>query len=68
MDACMHDYAKEYRKHGEIKFHNVGAQRVTTSFGKDYGFTSICNKVLKKFPTLSTPSKRHWFARLLLVQ
>jgi len=26
MDACMHDYAKEYRKHGEVKFHNVGAQ------------------------------------------
>jgi len=25
MDACMHDYAKENRKHGEVKFHNVGA-------------------------------------------
>jgi len=26
MDACMQDYAKEYRKHGEIKFHNTGAK------------------------------------------
>jgi len=25
MDACMHYYAKEYKKHGEVKFHNVGA-------------------------------------------
>ncbi len=26
MEACMHDYAKEYRKHGEVKFHNVGVK------------------------------------------
>jgi len=25
MNACMHDYAKEQRRHGEVKFHNVGA-------------------------------------------
>jgi len=24
MNACMHDYAKEHRKHGGVKFHNVG--------------------------------------------
>jgi len=25
MNACMHDYSKEHGKHGEVKFHNVGA-------------------------------------------
>jgi len=23
MDACMHDYAKEYRKHGVVKFYQI---------------------------------------------
>jgi len=26
MNACMHDYAKEHGKHGEVKFHNVGVK------------------------------------------
>jgi len=26
MNVCMHDYAKEHRRHGEVRFHNVGVQ------------------------------------------
>jgi len=44
MNACMHDYAKEHRKHGEVKS-NMMESRVNTSQGKNYGFTSICNQV-----------------------
>jgi len=37
----MHDYAKENRKHGEVKS-NMMEPRVTMPFGKDYGFTCTC--------------------------
>jgi len=66
MHVCM-IMLKKHKKHGEVRF-NMMESRVKSSQGKNYGFTSICNKVLKKFPALSTPSKRHKFARLLLVQ
>jgi len=38
MDACIHDCAKEHRKHGEGLSSTMLESRVTTSFGKDYGF------------------------------
>jgi len=53
MDACMHDYAKEYRKHGEIKS-NMMESTVTTPFGKDYGFNCVCNKGSIMVPKFST--------------
>jgi len=37
MNACMHDYAKEHRIHGEVKS-TMLESKVTTPFGKDYGF------------------------------
>jgi len=53
MNACMHDYAKEHRKHGEVKS-TVLEFRVNTTFGKDYGFICTCitgsTKFLKSNP------------------
>ena len=49
MDACMHDYAKEHRIHGEVKS-TMLESRVTTPFGKDYGFICTCITGSTKFP------------------
>jgi len=38
MNACMHDYAKERRKHGEVKSIMLES-RVNTPHDRDYGFT-----------------------------
>ena len=45
----MHDYAKEHRKHGEIKSIMLES-RVNTSFGKDYSFKCTCITGSTKFP------------------
>jgi len=37
MNACMHGYAKIQRIHGEVRS-TMLELRVTTPFGKDYGF------------------------------
>jgi hypothetical protein len=37
MNACMHDYAKIRRKYSEFRS-TMLELRVTTPFGKDYGF------------------------------
>jgi len=50
----MHDNAKEYRKHGEIKS-NMIKSRVTTPFGKDYGFNFTCITGSTKVPNLQPP-------------
>ena len=42
--------------------------RVTTPFGKDYGFIFTCNKGSTKFPELSTTSEHYRVAELLPVQ
>jgi len=56
MNACMHDYDKEQRKHGvRLKFYNIGV--VTTPFGEDYGFIRTCNKGSIKFSKFSTTSE-----------
>jgi hypothetical protein len=47
MNACMYDYAKEQRKHGEVKSIMLES-RVNTPFGKDCGF-SCTLMVLKRF-------------------
>jgi len=51
MIACMHDYAKE---HGVVQIH-VLEPRVTTPYGKDYGFkcTYITGSI--KFPNYNYP-------------
>jgi len=54
MDACMHDCAKEYRKHGEIKS-NMLQPRVTTPFGKGYGLKCTCITGSTKVPELQPP-------------
>jgi len=56
MDACMHDYAKEHRIHGEIKS-TMLESRVTTPFGKDYGFICTCITGSPKFPNYNYPHK-----------
>jgi len=58
MNACMHDYAKEHRKHGEVKS-NMMESRLNMPFGNDYGFICICNKGSTKFPK-SNPSEFYW--------
>jgi len=55
MNACMHDYAKEHRKHGVVKC-IILESTVTTPFGEDYGFICTCNKGSTKFPKFSTTS------------
>ena len=54
MNACMYDYAKEHRKHGEVKS-IMWESRVNTPFGKDYGFTCTCITGSTKFPISTTP-------------
>ena len=54
MDACMHYYAKEHGKHGEVKS-NMMESRINTPFRKDYGFTSTCNKGSTKVPKVQPP-------------
>ena len=49
MDACMHGDAKEHRIHGKVKS-TMLESRVTTPFGKDYGFICTCNKGSTKVP------------------
>jgi len=49
MNACMHDYAEEYREHGVVKSIMLEL-RVNTPFGKDYGFNCTCNKGSTKIP------------------
>jgi len=53
MNACMHDYAKENRKHGVVKSIMLES-RINTPFGKDYG--SICTSITgsTKYPKFST--------------
>jgi len=48
MNACMHDYAKEHIKYGEVKSIMLES-RVNMPFGKDYGFNCTCNKGSTKF-------------------
>jgi len=67
MNACMHDYAKEHGKHGEVKVHTM-EPRVTTPFGKDYGFICICNKGSTKVPKLQPPLWMYRCSGLLLVK
>jgi len=45
---------KKHRKHCEVKSNLMGS-RVTTSFGKDYGFICTCNKGSTKVPKLQPP-------------
>jgi len=45
----MHDYAKEHRKHGDVKSIMLES-RVNTPFGKDYGFICTCIIGSTKFP------------------
>ncbi|KEH17614.1 hypothetical protein MTR_0005s0240 [Medicago truncatula] len=52
----MYDIAKEHRTHGEVKS-TILESRVTTPFGKDYGFNCTCNKASTKFPKSTTTSK-----------
>jgi len=49
MNACMHDYAKVYRKHGVIKSIML-EPRVNTPFGEDYGPNYTCITGSTKFP------------------
>ncbi len=49
MNACMHDYAKVYRKHGVVKSIML-KPKVNTPFGKDYGSYCTSNKGSTKFP------------------
>jgi len=56
MNACMHDYAKEHRKHGVVKFIML-EPRVSTPCGKDCGFICTCSKGSTKFPKFSTTSE-----------
>ena len=58
MDACMHDYAKEHRNgiHGEVKS-TMLESRVTTPFGKDYGFKCTYIMGSTKFPNYNYPHK-----------
>jgi len=49
MNAYMHDYAKEHRKHGVVKFIMLET-RVNTPFGKDYGSNCTCITGSTKFP------------------
>ena len=37
MNACMHDYAKEQRKHDVVRYMMMEL-RVKAPYGKDYGF------------------------------
>jgi len=67
MDACMHDYAKERRKHGDVKSIMLES-RVNTSFGRDYGFTCTCITDSTKFPKSTTTSEFYWVTELLPVQ
>jgi len=45
----MHGDAKEHRIHGKVKS-TMLESRVTTPFGKDYGFICTCNKGSTKVP------------------
>jgi len=44
-------YAMKHRKQGEVKS-NMMESRVTTPFGKDYGFNYACNTGSIKVPKL----------------
>jgi len=46
MNACMHDYVENMVRLRSIMLES----RVTTPFGKDYGFICTCNKGSTKFP------------------
>ena len=59
MNACMHGYAKIQRIHGEVRS-TMLELRVTTPFGKDYGFQMYLYhgfyqvpRVINRFQTLS---------------
>jgi len=55
MNVCM-IMQQEWRKHGEVKSIMLGS-RVTTPFGKDYGFICTCISGSTKFPKFSTTSE-----------
>ena len=67
MDACMHDYAKIRRRHGEVKSKMLEL-RVNTPFGKDYGFICTCITGSTKFPKSLTTSGYCRITGLLPVQ
>ena len=52
MNACMHDYAKEHRIHGDML-----ESRVKVPHGRDYGFICTCITGSTKFPKFSTTSE-----------
>ncbi|KEH37811.1 hypothetical protein MTR_2g047978 [Medicago truncatula] len=47
-------FSTEHRKHGEVKS-TMLESRVTTSFGKDYGFICTCITSSTKFPNYNHP-------------
>jgi len=51
--VCM-IYVKEHRIHGEVKS-TMLESRVTTPFGKDYGFICTCITGSTKFPNYNFP-------------
>jgi len=63
----MHDYAKEQRKHGEVKSIMLES-RVNTPHGRDYGFTCTCISGSTKFPKSLTTSEYYRSTALLPVQ
>jgi len=68
MNACMHGYAKEQRKHGVRFMFIMLESRLNTPHGRDYGFTCTCISGSTKFPKSLTPSGYYRLIGMLLVQ
>jgi hypothetical protein len=63
----MDDYAKEHKKHGEVKSIML-EPRVSTPHGKDCGFICTCITGSTKFPKSLTPFGHYRITGLHLVR